>query len=198
MTTVSAEPAESVWVFFFFNDTATTEIYALSLHDALPISDAFLDPITFRMGGVSGDILTVGALTTTDLAMTFTAGTGNTGTFVQSDGASTIATGTGAITVNADLIALSATVNTVTTTGAITLQPTTAGRPIVIGAAGGASDFALSTAEIAALTDNASGITIGKADSGAVTISAITFNDPITILGAAMSVTALNDRKSVV
>src|SRR3712207_8471265 len=28
-------------LFFFFNDTATTEIYTLSLHDALPI---FLDP----------------------------------------------------------------------------------------------------------------------------------------------------------
>src|SRR3712207_8159236 len=33
-----------VWVgnddfFFFFNDTATTEIYTLSLHDALPISE---------------------------------------------------------------------------------------------------------------------------------------------------------------
>src|SRR5690242_21937393 len=27
--------------FFFFNDTATTEIYTLSLHDALPISDAW-------------------------------------------------------------------------------------------------------------------------------------------------------------
>src|SRR2546422_7416516 len=26
-------------VFFFFNDTATTEIYTLSLHDALPISE---------------------------------------------------------------------------------------------------------------------------------------------------------------
>src|SRR2546422_2030849 len=26
--------------FFFFNDTATTEIYTLSLHDALPISEA--------------------------------------------------------------------------------------------------------------------------------------------------------------
>ena len=25
---------------FFFNDTATTEIYTLSLHDALPISEA--------------------------------------------------------------------------------------------------------------------------------------------------------------
>src|SRR2546427_7998150 len=35
----------SVWffhsfLFFFFNDTATTEIYTLSLHDALPISSA--------------------------------------------------------------------------------------------------------------------------------------------------------------
>src|SRR3712207_4871206 len=28
---------ESWYVFFFFNDTATTEIYTLSLHDALPI-----------------------------------------------------------------------------------------------------------------------------------------------------------------
>src|SRR5688572_32712267 len=27
---------------FFFNDTATTEIYTLSLHDALPISDRVL------------------------------------------------------------------------------------------------------------------------------------------------------------
>src|SRR5438034_11569193 len=26
------------WFFFFFNDTATPEIYTLSLHDALPIS----------------------------------------------------------------------------------------------------------------------------------------------------------------
>src|SRR3712207_9224913 len=32
--------------FFFFNDTATTEIYTLSLHDALPIS-----------GGLSSDDL---------------------------------------------------------------------------------------------------------------------------------------------
>src|SRR2546430_12692991 len=32
------------FVFFFFNDTATTEIYTLSLHDALPISIAARDP----------------------------------------------------------------------------------------------------------------------------------------------------------
>src|SRR2546429_9882469 len=28
----------AIIIFFFFNDTATTEIYTLSLHDALPIS----------------------------------------------------------------------------------------------------------------------------------------------------------------
>src|SRR5438445_1836857 len=31
----------SHYLFFFFNDTATTEIYTLSLHDALPISNVF-------------------------------------------------------------------------------------------------------------------------------------------------------------
>src|SRR3989442_4196224 len=30
-------PTATVFLFFFFNDTATTEIYPLSLHDALPI-----------------------------------------------------------------------------------------------------------------------------------------------------------------
>src|SRR5256885_9899426 len=30
----------AIFPFFFFNDTATTEIYTLSLHDALPISYA--------------------------------------------------------------------------------------------------------------------------------------------------------------
>ena len=35
-------------VFFFFNDTATTEIYTLSLHDALPISVLFGE---FKLSG---------------------------------------------------------------------------------------------------------------------------------------------------
>src|SRR6266853_6674701 len=33
--------------FFFFNDTATTEIYTLSLHDALPISSPTRQPAAF-------------------------------------------------------------------------------------------------------------------------------------------------------
>ena len=32
-------------LFFFFNDTATTEIYTLSLHDALPIYSWFLNEV---------------------------------------------------------------------------------------------------------------------------------------------------------
>src|SRR5256885_7506739 len=33
-----AQSSFLIYLFFFFNDTATTEIYTLSLHDALPIS----------------------------------------------------------------------------------------------------------------------------------------------------------------
>src|SRR5215813_15423973 len=33
-----------LFFFFFFNDTATTEIYTLSLHDALPISRPIVPP----------------------------------------------------------------------------------------------------------------------------------------------------------
>src|SRR6476660_10572692 len=35
---VNQQWTDSVSYLFFFNDTATTEIYTLSLHDALPIS----------------------------------------------------------------------------------------------------------------------------------------------------------------
>src|SRR2546427_12510098 len=45
--------------FFFFNDTATTEIYTLSLHDALPISqgpgrDPPVGPAAVRDGPPGG------------------------------------------------------------------------------------------------------------------------------------------------
>src|SRR3712207_8699292 len=47
----------SVLDFFFFNDTATTEIYTLSLHDALPILPGF--PNVLAIGPLTGVCLLV-------------------------------------------------------------------------------------------------------------------------------------------
>src|SRR2546430_11149395 len=47
-----------MFLFFFFNDTATTEIYTLSLHDALPISlRRRAQAHGARPGGISGQPL---------------------------------------------------------------------------------------------------------------------------------------------
>src|SRR2546430_6207349 len=54
---VSVAPA----AVFFFNDTATTEIYTLSLHDALPISRAPPRAIRRRSGGSRGRTVAVEA-----------------------------------------------------------------------------------------------------------------------------------------
>src|SRR3712207_7022128 len=57
-------------MFFFFNDTATTEIYTLSLHDALPIFDTRIDdavdpghhlPHFVRLAAQDVEVLTVEA-----------------------------------------------------------------------------------------------------------------------------------------
>src|SRR2546430_3946775 len=41
------------YIFFFFNDTATTEIYTLSLHDALPILGRIVGELFGRTRGRS-------------------------------------------------------------------------------------------------------------------------------------------------
>src|SRR2546430_7916590 len=43
-------PAPQAYYFFFFNDTATTEIYTLSLHDALPIWNLSRETILVAAG----------------------------------------------------------------------------------------------------------------------------------------------------
>src|SRR3712207_7261222 len=48
--------------FFFFNDTATTEIYTLSLHDALPIFSTGLASCSSSGGTISSSV-TPGSLT---------------------------------------------------------------------------------------------------------------------------------------
>src|SRR2546422_7311150 len=49
-------PSMTCLSFFFFNDTATTEIYTLSLHDALPI----------LFGNVEGEVRLLGVVPAAD------------------------------------------------------------------------------------------------------------------------------------
>ena len=52
--------------FFFFNDTATTEIYTLSLHDALPIS-TIPDPCDEQLSDCAVDVDENGVVAVADL-----------------------------------------------------------------------------------------------------------------------------------
>src|SRR2546427_601053 len=50
---LAVQVRRQVLYFFFFNDTATTEIYTLSLHDALPISTKLTMPRGALLGALS-------------------------------------------------------------------------------------------------------------------------------------------------
>ncbi|MDD4986586.1 MAG: hypothetical protein PHQ43_12565, partial [Dehalococcoidales bacterium] len=149
---------------------------------------SFADPITIQSPGAGGNITVTGAFTTAavNADITFIAGSGNSGLFTLTNGAvNYITSGAGNISITADSISLGAA-NTISGTGNITLRPSTPSRPIVIGAAGVASDFALSTAEIGSLSSGFSSIIIGRADGyGAVAIGSagntVVFNSPVTI-----------------
>src|SRR2546427_6687873 len=53
-------------IFFFFNDTATTEIYTLSLHDALPILTRAAALRRKKMSSSIPEALTAAVLTVSD------------------------------------------------------------------------------------------------------------------------------------
>src|SRR2546427_10154942 len=48
---------QCLFFLFFFNDTATTEIYTLSLHDALPISIMVPKKTTYSEMAIQNDVL---------------------------------------------------------------------------------------------------------------------------------------------
>src|SRR3712207_8820973 len=60
---------------FFFNDTATTEIYTLSLHDALPISRTYpsgveaVTPFSTTRVSTTGDLVVSGELVSAVVAV---------------------------------------------------------------------------------------------------------------------------------
>ena len=157
-------------------------------HTGIVTLDAFLNagagPISITGSSIHlvdhGDITGTGAAT---LALS----AGN-GTFTKDSGA-VIQMGAGTITITADTIALAGG-GEIQGSGALVLRPETASRPIVLGAAGTASDFALSGTELAVLQNGFSGITIGRATdgNGALTIGgAVSFSDNVSLVGGSIA-----------
>ncbi|MEZ4870007.1 MAG: DUF4347 domain-containing protein [Caldilineaceae bacterium] len=101
------------------------------------------------------------------------------------------ASATGAITLIADRINLAG--GAIDSDGALTIRPRTASSTIGLGAAA-TGTLNLNATELALLQNGFSSITIGDATNGAgaVDINTSTFNDPVTIVGAAVSVDGLN------
>ncbi len=94
------------------------------------------------------------------------------------------------ITLTADDIDVSVADAFKGSTGTLTLQPNAAARTIGIG--GGTGDFNLSDTDIANIDDGFASIIIGKTDSGAVDIDAVTIVDPVSVRGGAMTVDGLD------
>ncbi|MCX5704806.1 MAG: filamentous hemagglutinin N-terminal domain-containing protein [Candidatus Omnitrophica bacterium] len=150
--------------------------------------------------GSGGTVTLNGDLTTTNNNITFAANTP-----VSLGGPVTINAGTATVTVNnnlaaganaliltADEIDLLGGANSVTGSSTILLQPSAAATSI--GIAGGAGILDLSAADILALKNGFSSITIGRLDtSGLITVSVlagnVTFYDPVTIQSPSGSIT---------
>ena len=100
-----------------------------------------------------------------------------------------IQAGTGNITLQTDNIGIN---TNLTAAGTLTIEPFIPATTIGLG--GGVGTLNLTDAEIANLVDGFSGITIGDTTSGTgqVTIDPVTFNDPLTIIGGAITVNGLD------
>src|SRR5207302_197870 len=135
----------------------------------------------------SGSVTLNGPLTTTSNGTVTiaadSAGSG-TGTLTTQAGA-TISSGSGAITMSGADIALGASV---TSSGALTIKPSTAARNITIGA-DNASNFALNPYEMSYLTAGFSSVTIGRSSDGTgiVTVYPVTVNNPTTVVGGSIN-----------
>ncbi|GAG16772.1 unnamed protein product, partial [marine sediment metagenome] len=166
--------------------------------------------VALSTGGGAGDIITVAAVDgdgVVDRALQLTAGTGNVDLQAAVGGGQALGslTVTSAATVDtlavkvvddisitADEINFGGGGDSVESTGSgtVTLRPTANDVDIEVAAAGeGAGELDLLVSDIAALKDGFGGIVIGVAGTGehAITINAVTFNDPVTIQARANS-----------
>ena len=127
-------------------------------------------------------------------------GAGNSGLLTVNSGF-LINAGSGDITLTADAMALNGGANSIGgpsgTLGAVTIQPVSASRPIEIGVASGngpATSLSLNDAELLALRDGLSRITIGLSNgTGAVDVQSSNFTDPVNILSGASGTIDVNE-----
>lgn len=156
-------------------------------------SAAFDSPVTIQEGALSGQIaLTPTAvLTTSNDALTLTAGTGDSGSFTKPD-AATIDAGSGDIRITADAIDLGAGAATIATTGTIFVRPATSTRDIVIAGSGTASQTDLTEFELVDVLTGQSQLTIGLlGGQHAIELNAASFDTATTIrtpVGGAITV----------
>lgn len=146
-------------------------------------SAAFNSPVTIAQGGAGGQIALTGtaALTTSNDALTLTAGTGDAGSITRPDGG-TINAGNGLITITADAMDLGSATGEIQTTGGVILQPASATRPIVIGGAGSASDLVLSQAEVDDVISGEAFLGIGRANGQhAIGVGTVAFGSATTV-----------------
>jgi hypothetical protein len=138
--------------------------------------------------GTNGTVTLNGTIQTTDTALTLGAATlGSAVTLAAGAGTVTntgITGGANALTISADEINNNGAANSITGTGAIVFQPGSASTNVNVAGAdsGQATTLDLLTTDLDDIANGHSSITIGRTDgTGLVTVSAVTFNDPITI-----------------
>jgi len=180
-----------------FNEDATiTNDCTFNNTNGVTLGNANDDIATFN-GGVDTSASATniaGTFQTSDDALTIGAGTVTVGTTTISAGTNTVTVSTSldigayATIIEADEIDFSGGADSVDGTGALTLRPSTDAATIGIG--GAAGTLGLTVADIAAIDDGFSLLTIGRAaGSGRITIDAITFDDSTTISSPAGSIT---------
>ncbi len=165
------------------------------------IGNNVADSTTFINGldttAVTGGTSVAGTVQTTNTQMDLGATTVTTNSTINSGTAalnlaSTLTGGANDVTLSGDEIDLNGGANSVAGTGNLTLAPGAAAA--TIGVAGGTGTLDLSAADLAALADGFTTITIGDsaAGIGAVDVDAVTFADDIFIVGGSIAVTGLN------
>lgn len=97
---------------------------------------------------------------------------------IDSSGSVAVNASSGNLTINADSVSFGSA-TTFSGSGALTVQPRTAATTIGLG--GGSGTLSLDDAAIGRFADGFSSITIGKSDSGKITVDGATFTDPLVL-----------------